>query len=233
MPRPTILRFTPYAWAKMHFFCHAGDTEVGAFGITRPDDLLLVEDVVLVKQRVSVVTVQFDDESVADFFDRQIDKGRKPEGFARLWCHTHPGNSPNPSGTDEETFHRVFGKCDWAVMFILANGGNTFARLRFNTGPGGEMNVPVRVDFNEPFKGSERAEWGEEYRKQVISNGSFGWFAKSGEQAGLDADGGLMDRFPIREGMGAVAAADDRKCPCERWPYEFDPEDFANFVEGQ
>src|SRR5947209_14095353 len=45
---------------------------------------------------------------------------RSLEQFARLFMHTHPGNSPQPSATDEETFARVFGRCDWAVMFILA-----------------------------------------------------------------------------------------------------------------
>ena len=57
-----------------------------------------------------------DDEAVSVFFEDQVDLGRKPEQFFRLWCHTHPGDSPDPSSIDEETFARVFGRCDWAVM---------------------------------------------------------------------------------------------------------------------
>jgi hypothetical protein len=82
------LRFTPTAWAKFQFFCHAGDTEVGGFAITEATDLLLVTDFVTVRQRVSCVTVAFDDEAVADFFDAQVDAGRKPEQFGRCWLHT-------------------------------------------------------------------------------------------------------------------------------------------------
>ena len=42
-PRPPRLRFRPTAWAKLLFLRDAGPTEVGGFGISAPDDLLLVE----------------------------------------------------------------------------------------------------------------------------------------------------------------------------------------------
>src|SRR6476620_9597260 len=117
-PSP-VLRFSPTAWAKLLFLRDAGETEIGAYGISAPDDFLLVEDVHLVRQTCTWATVEFDDEGVANFFDEQVDKGRQPESFARLWLHTHPGSSAEPSGTDEATFSRVFGRSDWAVMFIL------------------------------------------------------------------------------------------------------------------
>ena len=82
------LRFTPYAWAKLQWFCHYGETEIGGFGVTAADAPLLVEDFVTVKQAVSCVSVSFDDEAVADFFDAQVDAGRRPEQFARTWCHS-------------------------------------------------------------------------------------------------------------------------------------------------
>ena len=121
-PQP-VLRFTPTAWSKLLFFRDRGPTEIGGFAVTEPNDLLRVVDFVTVKQDVTVASVAFDDNAVADFFDAQVDAGRKPDQFARIWAHTHPGNSPEPSHTDEETFHRVFGHCEWAVMFILAQNG--------------------------------------------------------------------------------------------------------------
>ena len=54
-----------------------------------------------------------------------------------------PDDCPSPSSVDEETFARVFGGCDWAVMFILARGGATYARLRFNTGPGAKAREDI------------------------------------------------------------------------------------------
>ena len=50
-----------------------------------------------------MASVSFDDEAVADLFDTQVDAGRKPEQFARVWLHSHPGDSPRPSNTDEES----------------------------------------------------------------------------------------------------------------------------------
>jgi len=64
---------------------------------------------------------------------------------------------------DEETFARVFGRTDWTAMCILASGGRSYARLRFNVGPGGEMEIPVQVDFQHPFSASDHAAWREEY----------------------------------------------------------------------
>jgi hypothetical protein len=161
------LRFSPTAWAKLLCLRDLGDTEVGGFGIAAEDDLLLIEDVRLVRQICSGVTVAFDDASVADFFDEQVDRGYKPERFARIWVHTHPGESPRPSCTDEDTFERVFGRAEWAMMFILAQGGQTFCRQRFNIGPGGEMELPVVIDYSRPFAASNHEAWYAEYADNV------------------------------------------------------------------
>jgi hypothetical protein len=59
-----------------------GPTEVGGFGIAPADDLLYVEDIQLVRQSCTMVSVAFDDMAVAEFFDVQIDAGRRPEQFA-------------------------------------------------------------------------------------------------------------------------------------------------------
>ena len=165
-PQP-VLRFSPTAWAKLLFFRDRGQTEIGGFAVTSKDDLLRVVDFVTVKQEVSVASVIFDDEAVGDFFEAQVDAGRKPEQFARTWLHTHPGNSPAPSFTDEETFHRVFGKCEWAVMFILAKNGKTSARLRFNVGPRGQILIPVEVDYSQPFDGTDRQAWEAECQANI------------------------------------------------------------------
>lgn len=162
-----MLRFSPTAWAKLLFLRDLGDTEIGGFGISAPDDLLFIEDVELVTQTCTWAHVAFEDEAVADFFDRQVDEGRRPKQFGRIWVHTHPGSSPDPSGTDEETLTRVFGRSDWAIMFILAKGGQTYARLRFNVGPGADMKLPVEVDFSRPFDGSDEETWQEEYLANV------------------------------------------------------------------
>ena len=41
------------------------------------------------KQEVPVASIEFDDNAVADFFDAQVDAGRKPEQFAK-WLRRLP-----------------------------------------------------------------------------------------------------------------------------------------------
>ena len=164
--KPTI-RFSPTAWAKLLYFRDKSDNEVGGFGITGPDDLLFVTDFVAVKQEVTAISVKFDDEAVANFFEDQVDLGRKPEQFARIWLHTHPGDFCEPSFTDEETFQRVFGGCQWAVMCILAQDNKIYAKLSFNVGPGGQFLIPVEVDYSRDFGPSNHEDWDRELQANI------------------------------------------------------------------
>ena len=144
---PSIL-FAPLAWLKLQFFCHVGDTEISGFAITAKEDPLYVEDFITVRQHTSPVTVELDDQAVADFMDRCVDDGLHLQNVLRIWIHTHPGSSVEPSRRDEATFARVFGACDWAVMFILGRTANTFARLSFQVGPGAAVQIPTAVDWS-------------------------------------------------------------------------------------
>jgi len=168
--------FAPLAWLKLQFFCHAGPTEVDGFGISAADRLLYVEDFVTVRQQTTPVSVRFFDDSVADYFDRCADAGLSVQRTSRIWCHTHPGTSAMPSGTDEETFARVFGRCDWSVMFIVGRTGNTYARLSFSAGPGGQILLPTGVDWSawpsllddSASKLADRvASWKQEFAAQI------------------------------------------------------------------
>jgi len=128
-----------------------------------------VKEFVTVKQEVTCVSVNFDDNAVGEFFDAQVDLGRKPEQFARIWLHSHPGDSPEPSVVDEETFARVFGHCQWAVMFIVGQDSSTYARLSFNVGPGGQVLIPTAVDYSQEFGPSDHEAWEAEYAANVTA----------------------------------------------------------------
>jgi len=167
MPMEKALRFSPTAWAKLLYFRDKSPNEVGGFGISAPDDLLLIQEFITVRQEVTCVSVKFDDEAVSQFFDQQVDLGRKPEQFARIWLHSHPGDSCEPSSTDEETFARVFGGCQWAVMAIVAQDDSTYARLSFHIGPGSQILIPTEVDFSGDFGGTDHSAWDAEYEADV------------------------------------------------------------------
>ena len=164
-----VLRFTPYAWAKLLYFLDAGSTEVGGFGVSGvAEDPLLVTDFAVVKQKCSVATVKFDDTAVADFMDDAVDGGKQPWQASRIWIHTHPSISPQPSMTDEMTFDRAFGSCDWSVMCIVARDQKLYARITAGgTGPSAEQVIPVEIDFRAPFGPSDKDTWEKEYKEKV------------------------------------------------------------------
>jgi hypothetical protein len=164
-----VLRFSPTAWAKLLYFRDKTDNKIGGFSVTEADDLLYVRDFVTVKQKVTAVSVSFEDEAVSNFFDDQVDFGRKPEQFARIWIHCHPGDSPEPSIIDEDTFERVFGGCQWAVMFVVDRMNKTYARLSFNIGPGANILIPVRIDYGRKFGPSDHDQWDAEYNANVVA----------------------------------------------------------------
>ena len=165
---------------------------MGGFGISSADDLLLIEDIAMVDQICTAVSVEFNDDAVADYFDEQVELGRKPEHFGRIWIHTHPGSCPQPSGTDEETFRRCFGSTDWAVMFILARHGASYGRLRFNTGPGTSARLRPMVDHSVSFPCSEHDAWQWEYESAVsvfdplVGRREF-WFEADGFNTGAES----------------------------------------------
>ena len=170
--RTQALTFSALAWLKFQFLCHAGPTEVGGFALSHPDEPLFVEDVLVVQQNCTVVSVSFEDVAVADLFDEMADAGIPPNRFARIWLHTHPGASVDPSGVDETTFARAFGACDWSIMAILGRTGRMSARLQFTTGPGAAISLPTRVDWSDwpDLAGllAERVEaWQTEYAEKI------------------------------------------------------------------
>jgi len=132
-----------------------------------------VKEFVTVKQEVTCVSVNFDDNAVGEFFDAQVDLGRKPEQFARVWLHSHPGDSPEPSSVDEDTFERVFGKCQWAAMVIVAQDNSTYARLSFNVGPGGQVLIPTAIEYSQEFGPTDHEAWEAEYTANVTA---LDWF---------------------------------------------------------
>lgn len=159
--KPTLY-FTPYAWAKVIYLANKGPTEVGAYGISTRDDPLVITDVRMVKQVCSSAFVKFDRDSIGEFADQMIDEGRIPAEFGRIWIHTHPGQSPHPSGTDEQTFSETFGKCSWSVMGILCRDGTYYARLQFKS-PRASVEMKVEIDYQASFGASNHNNWDTEY----------------------------------------------------------------------
>lgn len=141
------LTFSVLANLKINYLSFLGKTEVGFFGISSPDNLLYVEDVVLPKQLCSAASVDFTDDGLVDLQFDMDEKDIPPERYKRIWIHTHPGElRPNPSGTDEHTFKELFAEMPWSAMVIFSQKHGTYGSLQFTTGPRLRTNLPVVVD---------------------------------------------------------------------------------------
>lgn len=161
------LRFTPYAWAKMLWMRDRGDTEVAGYATTATPDPLLVTDFRLVKQNCTSVSFDLDPDDLIEDVENALDDGLAPWQTHNILCHTHPGNSPNPSVTDENNFEMAFSHPNWAIMFIIAEGGAAYCRLKINIGPGMVKELKVVVDWKTPFVGTDIEEWKREYDAKV------------------------------------------------------------------
>lgn len=203
MTRKNTLRFTPYAWGKLCFLRDWGKTEVSFMGVSSPEDLLLIRDVMMIKQECTSVFCELDGESMADYIDGSLANGVSPNYCARIWIHTHPGNSPEPSPTDEDTFQDIFGAYPWSVMAIIARGGNTYARLQFGKKqPINEklkdsivyddsIELDMYCDWSEEFEGSDHEGWVWEYENNVTEKT---YTPIAGNKYGTA--GGLPHRWP-------------------------------------
>ena len=95
------------------------------------------------------------------------DCGLAPWQCQNIWIHTHPGNCPNPSGTDENNFSKNFSHPHWAIFFIIADGGKTWCEIQFNVGPTCRVEVPVHIDYKVKFNGTKTDKWQKEYELNV------------------------------------------------------------------
>jgi proteasome lid subunit RPN8/RPN11 len=163
------LKFSPDAWAKLLYFQSLAKTELSGFALTHPNDPLYIMEFHTIKQECTTVTTEMDDDDIARYFDEQLQRGYEPKDFSRIWLHTHPGG-PTPSTTDEQTFSKVFDKCNWSIMFILGSRGQTYCRLKTNVEGLGviEQQIETEVSFlSYEFDGIDFKELQQEFTKNV------------------------------------------------------------------
>lgn len=190
--------FTCYAWSMYQFLRDAGKTEIGAFGITgdakRPN---LITDLLVPRQICNSVHVDVDPEDNQNCMLDLVERGLEPWQCQKIWLHTHPNMSPNPSGTDEQQFRECIQSVDDYYGFvILSTDGKIHAEVRYYTNDrfasfGGngiaKQTVNIAVDYAYPFAASNRELWQSIYdekikeEKQVFAKRSYVWNGKQGK----------------------------------------------------
>lgn len=125
------LIFHPIAWLELKWFLLHKPVEVSCMGIAEiPDHPLYITRLAWLPQNNSAGFVEFHEGAFSTHLNDSLDAGLQPYQATRIWIHTHPGGSPNPSGQDEDQLTQFMALNDWTVMFIMARTGATFCRLR-------------------------------------------------------------------------------------------------------
>jgi len=168
-----ILYLSAYTWSKLRFMIEQGETEIGGFCVSSKEFPLYVSDFFLLPQECSKVFFEFNDGSISDYVMDMFTKHNiEPNRCSRIWTHTHPKFPPSPSSVDEHTFAEHCGdngmKPDWMIMLILAEKGNTYARIRVNgDGVEAEQEMSVEIDWENLDYIDFSESWKHEYKRCV------------------------------------------------------------------
>ena len=162
------LRFTPYAYAKLSFLRDYGDTEIAGFAMCQTDDPLLVTDFYMPHQDCTAVTVELDGASLLAYRAMCREQGLDEKHSFRIWVHTHPKISADPSSTDEDTFSELFDRTDWGIMAILSKTEDRYVRVRYGgDGPTANAELKWEIDYKADFPASDIEAWVAEYELAV------------------------------------------------------------------
>lgn len=136
-----MIFFSEYAFSKLTWFrenCNENNVsdknfknptflEVSLMGVSESDkDINYITDFICIPQEASMGLTEPTDEGMAEYLEGMLlDKEISVVRCGRFWAHTHPGGSPTPSSTDNDTFKKWFEHSDIGVMYILAENDDS------------------------------------------------------------------------------------------------------------
>ncbi len=150
-----------------------GDTEFSAFGFMPDVATREITDLFVPLQYNSPGGTHMDDEGVAKLFSLLSEEGLEHEQYGRVWIHSHPTFSVQPSGTDWSTLKRTFGRCPWVLMIIVSLDGGKFnssVHLRVNSPMGCATRKLAKLEIDYARGWPKEVESWVEARKQLFQD---------------------------------------------------------------
>lgn len=124
---PREVRIRRHALDKLLRYAERCPVEIGGLGtVVEDSDGLLITDVFLLAQRVSVSDTELDTDAVFDFLARLVAEGGDP-ALVRLWWHSHADMDVVWSETDRTTIGSLPG--DFWVALLVNRRGELACRL--------------------------------------------------------------------------------------------------------
>ena len=107
------------ALLKMNQIVNTCTAEVGWLGsVVKKDNEYYVTDIYLMKQLVTGVTTELDEEDLHNFFQNLIMTDPDKYNSIKLWGHSHVKMQVNPSGQDDETFKEYYQDNPFFIRLI-------------------------------------------------------------------------------------------------------------------
>lgn len=145
---PPAIRIRPLALAKLRCYARRCPFEIGGLGdvVAEPDGLLIT-DVFIVPQRVSMSDTELSSEGLFALLSRLMAEGRDVTS-TRVWWHSHGEMEVSWSDTDAETIENLPG--EFWVAVVTNRRGEVRCRV--------DAYAPVRQTWSLPLEeaGGER-----------------------------------------------------------------------------
>lgn len=107
------------ALLKMNQIVNTCTAEVGWLGsVEEKDRVFYVTDVFLLKQKVTGVTTELDEEALSDLLLQMVNEDQEKYNTIKLWGHSHVKMEVNPSSQDDETFKEYYQDNPFFIRLI-------------------------------------------------------------------------------------------------------------------
>lgn len=138
---PPAIRIRPLALAKLRLYARRCPFEIGGLGqVLADDEGLLITDVYLLPQRVSMSDTELESDGLFALLGRLVAEGHDV-GSTRLWWHSHAEMEVSWSDTDVGTIDHLPG--EFWVAVVTNRRGDLRCRL--------DRYAPARATWNLPL----------------------------------------------------------------------------------
>jgi hypothetical protein len=139
---PAAVRIRPLALAKLRCYARRCPFEIGGLGdVVAGPEGLLITDVFILPQRVSMSDTELSSEGLFAFLSRLVAEGRDVR-HTRVWWHSHGEMEVSWSDTDTETIENLPG--DFWVAVVTNRRGEVRCRV--------DAYAPARLTWNLPLE---------------------------------------------------------------------------------
>jgi predicted RNA-binding Zn-ribbon protein involved in translation (DUF1610 family) len=146
------IKFENEAYKKLLFYVNNCDVEISGYGKSRVEkDEIIVEDVIIIKQKCTGTQTDIDDKATFEFFKERLDAGEDVKSW-NVWWHSHVNMGVFWSATDENTAKNLSSGGNYLISIVANKRGEYLGRVDIfpkNNSPF-EIKIPLHEKIDIP-----------------------------------------------------------------------------------